>query len=343
VWNSLPASLSVTSSENGHEKAPGVHPSGRDVPSETPPSRATPSTGPARARHGRGIRHAAAVRHVLVHLHRGDHRRRSVDHPGRVRAAVVAQTVYRPDVERVRALGASLRVARIEREHVDVPVGAGGRDHRRAGQELRRGHAAAVDDGDGNADGRCAAVGQAARVRRGIGGDGDRRRQAVEVHELWGAGRLTSRGARRADRELQRSGSIRGNRRPRQAERERVSAPGCPGVGAGTAVVGDPQADARGVHSRTTGDGGGNGQRRTRGVKEGASVRTGVRSRRRDDHARDLWRIGGHADPLRQVAGRAGRAVRVLGARSQVGGAASGERGAEQKDGCGAHGVRTRR
>ncbi len=44
VWNSLPASFSVTSSENGQLDEPGVQPRLRTVPSDTPPSRPIPST-----------------------------------------------------------------------------------------------------------------------------------------------------------------------------------------------------------------------------------------------------------------------------------------------------------
>ena len=43
VWNALPASFRTTSIANGQVNEPGAHPSGSDVPSETPPSKSMPS------------------------------------------------------------------------------------------------------------------------------------------------------------------------------------------------------------------------------------------------------------------------------------------------------------
>src|SRR6266850_1385186 len=63
----------------------------------------------------RVARAAAAVRHVFVDLHSGNHRRFVVHYPRGVGAAVMAKVVERADVERIRTLGAGGCVARIGR------------------------------------------------------------------------------------------------------------------------------------------------------------------------------------------------------------------------------------
>ena len=299
--------------------------------------------GPPCVRHRHRIGHAAAVRHVLVDLHTGNQRRFVVHHPGGVRAAVMAQVVERADVERIWTLGAGGRVARIELEDIDASVRAVRGDHRRSRQQLRRDDAGGIDDGDRDVDRRRPTVGERARVGRRVGGHGDGRRLVVEVHALRGAHVGMTGRAGRGDRELERRGPVRRRRRARQGKRVRAPAPGRPGVRARAGLAADPQADAGRVHSRLIRDGGGHGQRRARGVEEGAPLRIGVVGGRGDGDARDRGGVGGHANALGRVASGASGAVAVARARPEARGAARSQGDADDEDVGGAHGVRRRR